>query len=189
MAEKKEYRNAVRSRRMIREAFVALLHEKPFEKITATDIINRSGLNRSTFYAHYPDAKGILEDFIGEIITLFRQMLAELDFSRFLNDPEPNLKKVVAFLEENQELYRLLGQSDMSLIYLEQLKKVLIQQVLETPNLPTGGLSPISVDIRIRMLLSGIIDAYREWLAGEIDYTLEEMTSEVASIIQSWSRK
>ena len=82
MAEKKEYRNAVRSRRMIREAFVALLHEKPFEKITATDIINRSGLNRSTFYAHYPDAKGILEDFIGEIITLFRQMLAELDFSR-----------------------------------------------------------------------------------------------------------
>ena len=189
VAEKKEYRNAVRSRRMIREAFVALLHEKPFEKITATDIINRSGLNRSTFYAHYPDAKGILEDFIGEIITLFRQMLAELDFSRFLNDPEPNLKKVVAFLEENQELYRLLGQSDMSLIYLEQLKKVLIQQVLETPNLPTGGLSPISVDIRIRMLLSGIIDAYREWLAGEIDYTLEEMTSEGASIIQSWSRK
>ena len=189
VAEKKEYRNAVRSRRMIREAFVALLHEKPFEKITATDIINRSGLNRSTFYAHYPDAKGILEDFIGEIITLFRQMLAELDFSRFLNDPEPNLKKVVAFLEENQELYRVLGQSDMSLIYLEQLKKVLIQQVLETPNLPTGGLSPISVDIRIRMLLSGIIDAYREWLAGEIDYTLEEMTSEVASIIQNWSRK
>ena len=49
MAEKKEYRNAVRSRRMIREAFVDLLHKKPVEKITATDIINRSGLNRSTF--------------------------------------------------------------------------------------------------------------------------------------------
>ncbi len=189
MEPKKTYRNAIRSRRMIRESFVALLHEKPFEKITATDIINRSGLNRSTFYAHYPDAKGILEDFVGEIITLFRQMLAEMDFSRFLNDPEPNLKKVVAFLEENQELYRLLGQSDMSLIYLEQLKKVLIQQVLEAPNLPTGGLSPISVDIRIRMLLSGIIDAYRDWLAGKIDYTLEEMTSEVANIIQDWSKK
>ena len=188
MAEKKEYRNASRSRRMIREAFVELLHEKTFEKITATDIINRSGLNRSTFYAHYPDAKGVLEDFIGEIITMFRQMLAEMDFSRFLNEPEPNLKQVVAFLEENQELYRLLGQSDMSLIYLEQLKKVLIQQVLESPNLPTQGLSLISVEIRIRMLLSGIIDAYREWLAGEIDYTLEEMTSEVANIIQAWSK-
>lgn len=188
MAEKKEYRNAVRSRQMIREAFVELLHEKPFEKITATDIINRSGLNRSTFYAHYPDVKGVLEEFISEIVTMFRQMLAEMDFSRFLNDPEPNLKKVVLFLEENQELYRLLGQSDMSLIHLEQMKKVLIQQVLETPNLPTKGISQISVDIRIRLLLSGIIDVYREWLAGGISYTLEEMTSEVANIIQTWSK-
>lgn len=182
MAEKKEYRNAVRSRRMIREAFVELLHEKPFEKITATDIINRSGLNRSTFYAHYPDVKGIIDEITGEIFTMFRQMLSEMDFSSFMNDPEPNLKKVVVFLEENQELYRLLGQSDMSLIYLEQMKKMLIQQVLETPNLPMEGLSEISIEIRIRMLLSGVIDAYKEWLAGGINCTLEEMTSEVANI-------
>ncbi len=188
MEQKKEYRNAVRSRRMIRESFVELLQEKPFEKITATDIINRSGLNRSTFYAHYPDLKGIIDEITGEVIALFRQMLTEMDFSRFLNDPVPNLKQVVAFLAENQELYRLLGQSNLSYVYLEQMKKVLIQQVLESPNLPTEGLSPISVNIRIRMLLSGVIDTYREWLAGGIDYTLEEMTSEVASIIQTWSK-
>lgn len=188
MAEKKEYRNAIRSRRMIREALVELLHEKPFEKITATDIINRSGLNRSTFYAHYPDIKGIIDEITGEIFTMFRKMLSEMDFSSFMNDPEPNLKKVVAFLHENQELYRLLGQSDMSLIYLEQMKKMLIQQVLDTPDLPTEGLSPISIEIRIRMLLSGVIDAYRDWLAGEIHYTLEELTPEVAGIIQNWSK-
>ena len=114
-------------------------------------------------------------------------MLTEMDFSRFLNDPVPNLKQVVAFLAENQELYRLLGQSNLSYVYLEQMKKVLIQQVLESPNLPTEGLSPISVNIRIRMLLSGVIDTYREWLAGGIDYTLEEMTAEVACIIQDWA--
>lgn len=189
MAEKKMYRNAVRSRKMIREAFVELLHEKPFEKITATDIINRSGLNRSTFYAHYPDVKGIIDEITGEIFSIFRQMLAEMDFSRFLNDPEPNLRQVVSFLEENQDLYRLLGQSDMSLIYLDQMKNVLIRQVLDTPNLPTNGLNPVSVDIRIRMLLSGVIDAYRVWLAGGIDCTLEELTAEVANITHALSRK
>lgn len=188
MTEKKMYRNALRSRRMIREAFVELLHEKSFEKITATDIINRSGLNRSTFYAHYPDVKGIIDEITGEIFTMFRQMLGEMDFSRFLNDPEPNLKRVVLFLEENQDLYRLLGQSDMAPIYVDQLKKVLIQQVLDTPNLPTRGLSRISVDIRIRMLMSGIIDTYQKWLLGEIDYTQEELICEVTNIIQNWSR-
>ncbi len=190
MAEKKEYRNAVRSRRMIREAFVELLHEKPFEKITATDIINRSGLNRSTFYAHYPDVKGIIDEITGEIAEMFRTMLMEMDFSQFLQNPEPNMQRVIEFLENNQELYRLLSRSksDVSLIYLDQLKKMLIQQVLRAPNLPIEGLSEISAELRIRMLLSGLIDISREWLAGEIDLTLEELTSEVTNIIQSWAR-
>ncbi len=188
MAQKKEYRNAIRSRRMIREAFVELLHEKSFEKITATDIINRSGLNRSTFYAHYPDVKGILEEFAVEIENMFRQMLAEMDFSQFLNDPEPNLKQVVVFLEENRRLYRLMAQSDLSPLYVDQLKKALIQQVLDTPNLPTDGLSRISIDIRIRILLNGIIDTYQDWLRGELPYTLEEMIPEIAHTIRIWTK-
>ena len=93
-----------------------------------------------------------------------------------------------SFLEENQDIDRLPGQSDMSLIYLEQMKKALIQQVLDLPDLPTGGLRQVSVDIRIRMLLSGVIDAYREWLAGGIDCTLEELTSEVAAITHTLSK-
>lgn len=189
MAQKKEYRNAIRSRQLIRAAFVDMLHEKPFEKITATDIINRSGLNRSTFYAHYPDVKGIIDEFSGEIIVMFRQMLSEMDFSVFLTDPEPHLKKLISFLAENQELYRLMGQSDMALLYLDQLKKVLIQQVLDTPNLPVAEYSKTSAEIQIRLLLSGIIDTYRGWIAGEIDCTLEEMTTETAKAICTWARK
>ena len=188
MAQKKEYRNAIRSRRMIREAFAALLHEKPLEKITATDIINRSGLNRSTFYAHYPDVKGVLEEFAVEIVNMFRQMLAEMDFSQFLNDPEPNLRQLVTFLEENQGLYQLMARSDLSPVYVDQLKKVLIQQVLDTPNLPVDGLSKISIDIRIRILLDGIIDAYQEWLRGELPYTPEQIIPEIAHTIRVWTK-
>lgn len=183
MSVKKEYRNAIRSRQLIRSAFVDMLHEKPFEKITATDIINRSGLNRSTFYAHYPDVKGIIDEFTGEIIVIFRQMLSEMDFSSFLMDPEPHLRKMISFLEENHELYRLLGKSDMSLIYLDQLKEVLIQQVLDTPHLPIEGYSKTSAEIQIRLLLSGMIDTYRVWVSGELDYTLEEMATETARLI------
>ncbi|MBO5365138.1 MAG: TetR family transcriptional regulator, partial [Peptococcaceae bacterium] len=53
MPAQKSYRNAVRSKTMIRQAFLELLQEKPYEKITVTDIAQRADLNRSTFYAHY----------------------------------------------------------------------------------------------------------------------------------------
>ena len=49
MSVKKNYRNAVRSKKMIRQAFLELLQEKPCEKITVTDIAQRADLNRSTF--------------------------------------------------------------------------------------------------------------------------------------------
>ena len=61
--------------------------------------------------------------------------------------------------------------------------------MLDTPNLPTMGLSKTSVDIRIRMLLSGVIDAYKAWLSGEIDCTLEELSAEVAMIAHTMSKK
>ena len=187
MTPKKEYRNAVRSRMLIRAAFVNLLHEKPFERITATDIINRANINRSTFYAHYPDVKGIMDEITGEIIVLFREVLSGMDFSEFFEAPRPIIEKMVSFLNENQELYRLLGKSDMAYIQLEQLKRVMIRQVLESPNLPQDKKESIVTELRIRMLLGGVIDTYREWLAGEINCTLEEISAEISNIVVGWA--
>lgn len=186
MHEKKEYRNKVRSRQMIRTAFRELIHEKPLEKITATDIINRSGLNRSTFYAHYPDVKGIMDEFTDEIVATFRQMLTEMDFSKFLQNPEPNLKKIMGFLEENQELYRILMQSELALVRLNQIKKLLIQQVMDTPKFSFEVQAPLTAQIHIHVLMRGIIDTYWEWLAGEIPCSLDELTGELAGAISLW---
>ena len=84
------------------------------------------------------------------------------------------------------ELYHLLGQSDMALVHMEQLKKLLAQQVLERPDLPMEGYSRLTVEIHIRLLMSGVVDAYRDWIAGEIPCTLEELTIEVAKALHMW---
>ena len=81
---KKEYRSAIRSRKLIRQAFMELLKEKTFEKITVTDIVNRADINRSTFYAHYPDVMGLLDEIQEEIISFFEQYLRKVNFSDLL---------------------------------------------------------------------------------------------------------
>lgn len=184
MEEKKQYRNAIRSKQMIRQAYMDLLQEKPYEKITATDIIQRADINRSTFYAHYPDARGLMDEIMGEISLLFQNMLHSIDFSEFFRDPKPILQQVMAFLQRNQELYRMLNQSSMAIEQLEQLKKVLINQVMEMPNLPVADRYSVGTVIRVRMLLGGLVDTYRQWLEGEFTCTLEEAADEVAAIIR-----
>ena len=43
---KAEYRSAIRSKRLINDALADLLQEKPLDKITVTDVVNRADINR-----------------------------------------------------------------------------------------------------------------------------------------------
>ena len=47
-----------KTKRAIQKAFVALLLEKPIEKITVKEIAERAEINKTTFYSHYETANG-----------------------------------------------------------------------------------------------------------------------------------
>lgn len=51
-----------RTHRNITDAFIKLIIEKPFEKITVQDIITEAMINRSTFYQHFSDKYAMLKD-------------------------------------------------------------------------------------------------------------------------------
>ena len=189
MEEKKQYRNAIRSKQMIRAAYMELLEEKPYEKITATDIIQRANINRSTFYAHYPDARGILDEIMGEITQMFAMVLRNMDFGAFFQDPRPLLEEVIAFMQRNLDLYQMLLRSSMALEQAEQLKKVLIQQELESPNLPLPDRDSARTQIRVRMLLGGLVDSCRQWIEGEFACDLDEAAAEVAALVQMMGKE
>ncbi|MCR5520506.1 MAG: TetR/AcrR family transcriptional regulator, partial [Lachnospiraceae bacterium] len=39
----------------IKQTFVTLLEEKPYNEITVKEIVSRCGINRNSFYYHYQD--------------------------------------------------------------------------------------------------------------------------------------
>jgi AcrR family transcriptional regulator len=50
-----------RTRQLIYEAFLALMSEQDFQKITVQDIAAHAGVNRATFYAHFEDKYALLD--------------------------------------------------------------------------------------------------------------------------------
>lgn len=50
-----------RTRMLLEGAFSELLHEKDFQSISVQDITERAGINRATFYAHFPDKYALFE--------------------------------------------------------------------------------------------------------------------------------
>lgn len=166
MAEKKVYRSALRSRRLIRQAFLELLKEKPFEKITVTDIVNQADINRSTFYAHYPDIYGVVDEIETEVVQHTLQIWAETKFINFFHDPKPILQSIVSILEENHDLYKSLGQSNIAAPQLERMKAVFISTALTSPEIPRELRDSPLYAIRIRFFIGGIVDVYQCWLRG-----------------------
>ena len=49
-----------RTRRAIQQAFVELIAERGFSDVTVQDILDRTGVGRATFYAHFHGKEDLL---------------------------------------------------------------------------------------------------------------------------------
>lgn len=161
MEQKKEYRSEVRSRRMIRQAFQELLQEKAFEKITVTDIVKRADINRSTFYAHYPDVRGLVEDMMNEAVTGCIDLVANMNYREIFQDPTPLMEGLLKIGMEHVEIYRLLGNSDFTLRQVEQIKTIFLEKAVSTVELPEEIRSSNLYRVQINFYIGGILNTFQ----------------------------
>lgn len=66
---KKEDLRIRRTKRGIKDAFLELLEKKPIDDITISEIAKVAGVNRKTFYRHYPTKYQIMEDIIDDSLN------------------------------------------------------------------------------------------------------------------------
>ena len=66
-----------RTRTLLEQAFMELIEEEGFQAVTVQDITERAGVNRATFYAHFPDKYALLDHRIrqGFIEEIDKRML------------------------------------------------------------------------------------------------------------------
>ncbi len=180
---KAEYRSAIRSRRMIREAYMELLKEKDLSKITVTDIITRADLNRATFYAHYPDVRGVTEEIENEIIEKMLEVLKEFQFTNFFRNPAPLLLKASRYLEEDADFYRILVRANGSEIFMEKLKKVFADHMLNDSDIPESMRQSQMVELRVCYFAGGIVNLYKQWFRGDLHCMLNDIALEVSGLL------
>ena len=180
---KAEYRSAIRSRRMIREAYTALLKERELSKITVTDIVNRADINRATFYAHYPDVRGVTEEIENEIIAKMLEVLKEFEFTSFFRNPAPLLLQLSRYLEEDAEFYRILIKANGSEIFMEKLKRCFTDYMLNDSDIPENMRHSKMVSLRVCYFAGGIVNLYKQWFRGDLNCTLNDIALEVSKLL------
>jgi len=181
--DRAEYKSAIRSKRLIREAYIDLLKEKPIEKITVTDIVKRADINRGTFYAHYSDTQAVLEQIENEIIDRMKELISEFNCRNFHQNPLPILLKIVRFLEENKDYTQILENSRNAEPFLLRARKIFADYMNNDLQIPDEIKNNPEFLTHVLFITGGIVNVYRAWFKGETSQSPEELSITLAKII------
>ncbi|MBQ1820596.1 MAG: TetR/AcrR family transcriptional regulator [Clostridia bacterium] len=94
------------TKKLLREALMEMLKDKPLRSITVKEICGRAGLNRGTFYAHYSDVFDLMAQIEAEMEAGFLAALTPVLTDERMSPPRVT-KKVFQCLEQNADLCRV----------------------------------------------------------------------------------
>ena len=156
------------SKEAIAEAFLILLDEKPFNKITVKDIVEKCGVNRNTFYYHFQDIPTLLEQILISRIDTFVEEHAKIGS---LEDCIYTLNEY--FIKNKKSIMHVYHALDRE-FFIQHLDRLLVRLVSEYIDSISSDLDISSVDrsIIIRFFKCSLLGVFLDWLNKDMSYDL-----------------
>ena len=172
---KKEYRSAARTKKMIREAFVELLGEKKsIESITVGELVDRANIAKSTFYNHYTDIYEVAEEFENELIMNLSTVFHEMEIDR-ATEYEVYIRKIIAFLKDNEISYRNAMSTPDARFVVEKLKTIFAKKLFEEYSTLPFSKNKAERYVQIRILTNACADTIADYFRGILPVSLDEV--------------
>ena len=169
------YRNSIRTRKMIREAFAELVSQKQdIAKITVKELVEKADISKSTFYCHYQDIYAVIEEFEKELLSLLDDTL-----NTYVKDHQeefaPYIGKIIQHLKENEKLYKKIIVSDLPNQFIDKLKSICIERINKDVRLNALSKDPNVRMVEIDFFTNGIIHLFVDYFKGKLNISLDEI--------------
>ncbi|KRE64862.1 TetR/AcrR family transcriptional regulator [Paenibacillus sp. Soil750] len=167
----------LRTRQLLKDAFVELLQEMDIEKISVNRIAERATINRVTFYLHYRDIPDMLEKMADEMIEDINRILTHASANQHSKEEEdwPMLVNLLEHFAEHAKFYKVVLASRRTPIFTDRMLRLLtelvtsrIERMGDESVLATAG---IQKDIAIWYGSSALIGTIVAWLRQDMPYT------------------
>jgi AcrR family transcriptional regulator len=174
---KRPDRRKPRTRRLLRDALIALILEKGYDAVTVQDITDRANLGRATFYLHFENGKDQL------LMSSLREMFDDLKAR--ITSPSSDISlgdmamRMIPFQHafEYRDLYRvtLLSQHGTAAI-VNGIREYLAGSLRERIDVAIGDNQPlVPLDVLANYLAGAMISLISWWLKQDSNYTAEQM--------------
>lgn len=180
---KLEDRRVRRTKQLIKQSLIELMHEKPFKDITVKDITERADLNRGTFYLHYVDIYDLLSKIEDETLQAIEEMM--LDYRCKINMPScyELLDELFSYIEDNRDLFEVLLHSQSEGIFLNKLQYLIKTMGLDLMNMIYKDTSRPHYCYFLSFVLNGVLGVTEQWFNNGMDMSSTEMATMIDHFI------
>lgn len=180
----------VRSKKMIKEAFINLVEDKGYENITIKDISDRAMINRKTFYSHYESVNALFLDILKEhvdvLIENFRYDYVQEEGQTNIEAVTQEMKLIIEHINRHKRSIKILLNDSSSYQLTKQLESLMQERLMSKIEMinKKRKSSMIPVELLTATITSVFIVVIKWWLSSE-NYTEAEVSQMFIELISS----
>jgi len=164
----------LKTKQRISDAFLKLIKEKPYSKITISEIAKIAEIERKTFYLHYNCIEDVYTDIESQIISEL-----EAEVNKYINKPNYQIRNIYynlnSVINNNIDFFKAVAINDSYSFLLHSFEKGLSKIIYKIAS-EICHVKSKNMVYYTDFYASGIVKLYADWLKGENDLSLDELT-------------
>lgn len=179
ISDKKVNLKVINTKRKLSKSLISLLTSKSITEIDVSELCEKAGINRTTFYKHYASLYHLLD----ELIVQFFKRIETLFLS--LSSGENTTSKVaylLKYLKQNREFVTIIMNNNSFSSISERLIQLNFICNLINSNIQYRKNDYVSEDYYIDFIISGWIAAIRRWVNENCDLDVNTLARLLTSI-------
>ena len=184
---KKEDRRVRRTKKLLTQALTELMQQKQVKEITVTELTDLADMNRGTFYLYYKDIFDMLEHIEDNMFQALNEILERHEKENVVQETEPILRDILGFIQENQEMVRVLLSPHGDMNFLHRLNDVLREKCLQFVRRVAPNEGEASFDYQYSFVVFGTAGLIRAWVNRNCAESTEEIAQMAGRMIRTGS--
>lgn len=172
------------TKKLLRDALLTLLNEKPLRSITVKELCAHAKLNRGTFYAHYRDVYDLMEQIEAEMRADFIAVLEPMIRAEWNLPPAEMTRRVFDCIEANADLCRVIagpyGDKEFARSLLHDCRQNCVQSCLRYfPNAERW-----EVEMYFTFVTGGCYALMERWIRREMKESSADLADAAEKIME-----
>lgn len=182
-----------RSKKVLKDAMLALLNEKEFSKITVLELVKRADINRSTFYFHYYSKDELMEEMIDDLMNGINEKL----YTPFQNKSKISVFdtlysksiEVFQYIYENKSSFSILMKSHLNIFLRHRIYEEFYNFGNEKSIYKYKSENLMDTNLYIHFRMAALVGMIIYWIEEDIQLTPVEFAQEYDKFISNPAAK